>query len=134
LKRATRTPGERQQIEVTGTVTGENNEPLPAVSIAVKGTPVRAVSDAEGKFRINVPNETSILMFSLLGYTSRQIIVADRTTLHVTLKEENTEISEVVVTALGIKREEKALGYSISTIKGEQLTDALSNNWTDALS
>jgi len=123
-----------QSREITGTVTGENNEPLSAVSIAVKGTSIRAVSDAQGKFRINVPDQEAVLVFTYLGFTPQEKKVGNDTMVNVRLSKQVSEINEVVVTALGIERSEKALGYAVTQVSGEQLTEALSNNWTDALS
>ncbi|TZF81124.1 SusC/RagA family TonB-linked outer membrane protein [Pedobacter sp. BS3] len=125
---------QQPDIPVRGRITDEQGEALPGVNIKVKGTAVGAISAADGTYTLKVLDTKSILVFSFLGFVSQEIPVAGHTTINVTLKQQNTDLSEVVVTALGIKREEKALGYAVTQVKGEQLTEALSNNWTDALS
>ncbi|NGM62151.1 TonB-dependent receptor [Sphingobacterium sp. SGG-5] len=103
----------RQQIEVTGTVTGENNEPLPAVSVAVKGTSIRAVSDTQGKFRIHVPNREAVLVFSYLGYSAQERVVGNDEVVYIKLIRAVSEIEEVVVN----------IGYG--EVKKEDLTGAV---------
>ncbi len=119
---------------VIGKITDEKGEPLSGVNIRIKGATGGTVSATDGSYTIKVPDIKSILVFSFLGFTTQEVIVAGRTTLNIVLKEQKTALTEVVVTALGIKRDEKALGYAVTQVAGEQLTEALSNNWTDALS
>lgn len=121
------------QIKITGTVVDKDNIPIPNVSVTLKSTKVVELTNADGKFSINVPNSNAVLVFSFLGFESTEVKVGNQTNLKVVLKENVSALNEVVVTALGIKREEKSLGYSVTQIKGEELTDAMSNNWTDAL-
>lgn len=123
-----------KEITVTGTVTTEQNEGLPGVSVSIKGTKHYVITDNKGMYKIAVPNEDAVLVFSYLGYGTVEKKLGKKATLNVVLKEQDRKLNEVVVTALGIKREEKALGYAVTTIKGADLTSALSNNWTDALS
>ncbi|MEI6948668.1 SusC/RagA family TonB-linked outer membrane protein [Paraflavisolibacter sp. H34] len=123
-----------QQQKVTGTVRNPaDNQPVAGVSVQVKGTNRRAVSDANGVFTLSAdPTET--LIFSSIGFQPRELKAGAKGHLNVLLAEDVQQLSDVVVTALGIKREEKALGYATTTVKGEQLTDAMAGNWTDALS
>lgn len=107
--------------------------PIIGGSVKVKGTNRGTSTNAAGQFSINAaPNE--ILVFSGVGYKPKEQTVTNETTLNITLDEDAVQLEETVVTALGIKREERALGYAVTTVRGEQLTDAISNNWTDALS
>jgi len=123
-----------QDIPIKGIVTDENGIAIQGVSIRVKGATLGTVSGNDGSYTIKAPNVKSVLIFSFLGFINQEITVGTQTTINVVLKEQKEELTEVVVTALGIKREEKALGYAVTQVKGEQLTEALSNNWTDALS
>lgn len=122
------------QLKITGTVVDKDNIAVPNVSVTLKGTKVVELTNADGKFSINVPNANAVLVFSFLGFETTEVKVGSQTSLKITLRENVSALNEVVVTALGIKREEKSLGYSVTQVKGQELTDAMSNNWTDALS
>lgn len=123
----------QKQLRIMGTVVDKDNLAIPNVSVTLKGTKVIELTNSDGKFAINVPNSNAILVFNFLGFEPVEIKVGSQTNLKVVLKENISALNEVVVTALGIKREEKSLGYAVTQVKGEELTDALSNNWTDAL-
>lgn len=125
---------QQPNLQIKGKITDDKGASLPGVNIRIKGSNTGTVSDVDGNYALKVPDLKAVLVFSFLGFTNQEIITAGRNTINVVLKEENKALTEVVVTALGIRRDEKALGYSISQIGGEQLTEALSNNWTDALS
>ncbi|MBW4890617.1 SusC/RagA family TonB-linked outer membrane protein [Mucilaginibacter sp. HMF5004] len=122
-------------ISVSGTVTSATDkEPLPGITITDAGKKFLGSTDINGKFSIRIPRATTV-NFSLIGFTSQaQAYNSSVMGVNIALVVSTSALSEVVVTALGIKREEKALGYAATVIKGEQLTDALSANWTDALS
>lgn len=132
-----KSPGtpEKLLINVSGVVMDDmDSQTLPGVVITDRNKKVLAVSGANGQFSFSVVNGTEI-SFALIGYdTYRMAVTGSNSKLSVRLKPSNNTLNEVVVTALGIKREEKALGYATSSVKGEQLTSALSGNWTDALS
>lgn len=117
---------------ITGSVKNNNGEFLPGVNIVVKGTNQGVVSDREGLFRINA-TPSSVLVFSFIGFQRLEEPINGRLTLDVVLKEETEQIDEVVVTALGIKREEKALGYATQSVDGSQLTNAMPINWAGGL-
>lgn len=108
---------------------------MPGVNITDGNKKVLAISDAQGKFSFRTAGNTMVT-FSLLGYKSiRQLINKDENNLTLKLATSSTQLKEVTITtALGIKRDEKALGYATTTVKGEQFTDAPAANWTDALS
>lgn len=126
-------PVNQQQVKVTGLVVDKDNIGIPNVSITIKGTKIAEQTGTDGRFSINVPNGNSVLVFNFLGFETTEMKVGNQTNLKVVLREDVKALNEVVVTALGIKREEKSLGYSVTQVKGEELTDAMSNNWTDAL-
>ncbi len=125
----------QELVTVRGTVSdAESSEPLISAAIVDNQNKTLGVTDIAGKFSIQVQKGSSIT-FTYLGFTSKTITInGNENNLIVKLQPSSSALNEVVVTALGIKREEKALGYSATTVKGEQLTEALSNNWTDALS
>src|SRR5690606_35700519 len=87
-----------------------------------------------GEYTIRDNDTKNTLVFTLLGYKSTEVVIGDRSTINVSLQQQKMEVEEIVVTALGIKREEKSLGYSVTKVSGDELMDAVSNNWTDALS
>ncbi|MDT3403834.1 SusC/RagA family TonB-linked outer membrane protein [Mucilaginibacter terrae] len=125
----------RDNIVIRGSVIDDDDtQPLIGVTISNDQKRTLAVTNAAGQFSINVPAGTAVTV-GYVGYTSQtDTYNSTQNNLVVRLKRGSSELQEVVVTALGIKREEKSLGYAQTTVKGEQLTEALSNNWTDALS
>jgi TonB-dependent SusC/RagA subfamily outer membrane receptor len=123
------------RISIKGTVLDDKDGmPVPGATIRDSQKKAIGLSNIEGAFSITIkPNETFTV--GLIGYTDAQFTFpSDKQGLLIRLKASTNELNEVVVTALGIKREEKSLGYSAPIIKGSQLTGALSGNWTDALS
>jgi iron complex outermembrane receptor protein len=110
-----------QDFNITGVVRDSEGFPLPGVNVLIEGTTVGVISDANGKFSLNVPNENSVLVFSYVGFLSEKVAVGSQRNIEIKLIEDIQNLQEVVVTALGIKREKKALGYAISSIKGEEL-------------
>ena len=125
----------QETVIVKGRVLDEKDgQPLPGVSIINDQRKVLAVTNNEGAFSLNVPKGSEIT-FNMLGYTaSKRVVNSNDEKLIISLQESLNELNEVVVTALGIKRAEKSLGYSVTKIDSNQLTDAVSSNWTDALS
>ncbi|PTX18900.1 TonB-linked SusC/RagA family outer membrane protein [Pontibacter mucosus] len=123
-----------ERISVQGTVMDDTDGiPLPGVSIAANGTPV-GVTNMDGKFQVNV-EKGAVLSFTYIGYKQGSVTVNQASdNLTVRMQTDNQQLSEVVVTALGIKREEKALGYATQTVSGESVTSARSNNFASALS
>lgn len=121
-------------IVVRGKVTDEKGEALIGVNIKHKTSNKGTASDKDGNFFITMP-AAGTLVFSFVGYLPREVNVQRTQAINVQLEPDPKMLNEVVITtALGIKREEKALGYSATTMNGEQLTEALPSNWTDGLS
>lgn len=114
-------------VVVKGTVHDASGQPLPGVSIRVKGTSTGTQSDMNGNYSINVPDNAT-LVFSFLGYETQEVPVAGKTTINITLAEATKNLNEVVVTALGIKKDEKKLGYSVTTVGGEDFNKAKETN------
>jgi len=109
-----------QGITITGTVI-DNTGALPGVNVVVKGTNTGTVSDVNGKYQITVPNNDAVLMFSFIGFTSQEITVGNRQIIDVSMQEDAMALDEVVITALGMTREMKALGYAMTEIKGDEI-------------
>ncbi|MBC7949038.1 MAG: SusC/RagA family TonB-linked outer membrane protein [Chitinophagaceae bacterium] len=123
-----------QDRTITGTVKNpEDGSPVPKATVQIKGTSTGTTTDENGTYSIRAGNN-QVLVFSAIGFTPAEIKVNAQSVINVNLVSTLKELESVVVTALGIRREEKALGYSTTTVKGEDLTNALSSNWTDALS
>ena len=121
------------QTQVSGTVTAEKDgSSVPGVSVAVKGTTQGTLTDASGAYSIRV-NPNTTLVFSSIGYTTKEVIVGNRSTVNVTLAEDTKLLNEVVVTALGISREKKALGYSAQGVDSEELVQNRQTNLVNAL-
>ncbi len=110
-----------QERVVTGKVTSsEDGAALPGVNVLVKGTTLGTVTDVNGGFSLNVPSN-STLVFSFIGYQSVSTEVGDRKVVDVALLPDVTQLTEVVVTAAGISKESRSLGYTVSTVKSDFL-------------
>ena len=123
-----------QQKTITGVVkNASDGSVIVNASVLVKGTAKGTTTNANGAYTLTAsPGQT--LQFTAIGFKMTEEKVGAQSTVNISLNPAASELQSVVVTALGIKREERALGYSIATVKGEELTDAMSSNWTDALS
>ena len=121
-----------QQKTVSGTVSDENGLPLIGTTVLVVGTSSGTTTDFDGKYSIKA-KAGDVLSYSYVGYATQNKTVGSASTINATLQPDNT-LDEVVVTALGIKRNEKALGYSVQSIKGERMTEARESNISNALS
>ncbi len=122
-----------QDRQITGkVVSAEDSSPLPGVSIAVKGTSRGTTTAADGSFKINVGNGAS-LTFSFVGFDNKTIAVGSQTAINVALGSNTSQLQEVVVTALGIQRQKESLGYSTTTVKGNELNQAKAVSVASAL-
>jgi len=108
------------QRTITGTVIDESGETLIGASVLVKGTTTGTVTDIDGSYSLDVPAGEQTLTFSYTGYATQDVVTSASNVLDVTLSE-GLELTEVVVTGLGIKKEKKALGYGVSTISNDQI-------------
>jgi TonB-linked SusC/RagA family outer membrane protein len=122
-----------QQRTVSGTVTdGADGQPLSAVTVLIKGANQGTHTDGRGNFSLAV-QQGDTLVFSYLGYLSEERAVGLTNQINVTLNKDSKKLNELVVTALGIKRERRALGYSVTEVKGESLTQARDVNVLNSL-
>lgn len=123
-----------QEKVVNGRVTSsEDNSPLPGVSVVVKGTLKGAITDQNGNYSISVPSNAT-LSFSFVGFLNQDISVGNQTTINVSMMSDALSLNEVVVTALGIQKEKKGLGFSEKTLNNTELTVARTTNVANALS
>lgn len=122
------------QSVINGTVTDKkSHKPIASASITIKDVTKGTITDDNGHFKIAV-TKGEIIQVAAIGYTGKSILFNNQTTIHFQLEPEAKDLEDVqVVTALGIVRDKRELGYSTQTITSEQLTDAQSGNWTDAL-
>ena len=111
-----------QTNTVSGKITTAEGDELPGVSVLLKDTNVGTVSGIDGTYSINVPASGGILVFSFIGFTTQEVATGARTQIDVTMEQDVQQLSEVVVTALGISREERSLGYATQEVEGEDLT------------
>ncbi|MDR1747304.1 MAG: carboxypeptidase-like regulatory domain-containing protein, partial [Tannerella sp.] len=111
----------QQSKLIKGTVTDAKGEPVIGANVVEKGTSNGIITDVDGNFSLNVGNNATLII-SYIGYVTQEIAVGSRTDLNITLLEDSKALDEVVVTALGIKREQKALAYSTQTVKSDALT------------
>src|SRR5260221_14713788 len=103
------------EISVRGKVTDESNQPLPGVSILVKGTNNGTTSDTNGDYSLTVADQNSVLVFSFIGYATQEVSIDNRTSINITLKEELISLSEVVVTGYGTQSKRDITG-AVATI------------------
>lgn len=110
-----------QKQTVTGKLTSSNGEPVIGASILEKGTTNGVTSNVDGNYKITVSSSESVLVFSFVGYLTEEKVVGNQSVIDLVMVEDVKALQEVVVTALGIKREKKALGYAVSSVSGEEL-------------
>lgn len=125
---------ENMRLSVEGRVMDANGSPLENVSVLEKNTNNGTVTAGDGTFSISVADERSVLVFSIVGYKTQEVAVADRTHLQVVMESEAHNLSAVVVTAMGIQRQRRSLGYSVGNINGEELTETPQTNVLNAMS
>ncbi|MFC3562968.1 SusC/RagA family TonB-linked outer membrane protein [Pedobacter jamesrossensis] len=122
-----------QDRKISGTVTGKNDKlPIPGISIKVEGTSIGMTSDSKGQFSLTVP-KNAILVFSSVGYITQKINVGDKTLFQVAMEDEAKSLDDVVITSFGIQRDKKTIGYGVSTVTAEKLTQAPTPDVSNAL-
>lgn len=120
------------QTTITGKViSAENQQPVSGATIAVKGTKIQTTTDNTGYYKINA-KDNALLQISNVGFISQEVKAADAASI--LLEVDSKKLDEVVVTALGIRREEKSLGFAAQTVKENAVKDAKTNNWVNSLS
>ena len=119
--------------QVKGRVLDENGSGLPGLSILIKGTTRGTSTDINGSFQLEVPTTETVLIFKYLGYETKEVLVGNQTNLEISLKPENKSLTEVVVTALGIKKQSKSVGYATASVSTDEMTLNRTANFMNAL-
>ncbi|HEY9185430.1 MAG TPA: SusC/RagA family TonB-linked outer membrane protein [Salegentibacter sp.] len=122
-----------QEQTITGTVTDEDGLPLPGVNVLVKGTSAGTQTDFDGNYSITA-DQGDVLVFSFVGLETAEYPVGNNTTIDVVLQADAAQLEEVVVTALGIQREKKSLGYATQEVDGSEVSDVPTTNFMNSLS
>ena len=123
-----------QTKQITGTVTSnEDNQSIPGVSVSVKGTTLGTITNIDGGFELTVPQDAKTLVFSFVGMKNYEVEIGSQSTFNIKMETDVFGIDEVVVTALGISREKKSLGYASQDVKSDELTVAASPDAISAL-
>jgi TonB-linked SusC/RagA family outer membrane protein len=122
------------QRTITGKVTGsDDGAPIPGATILVKGTAVGVITDLDGKYSLNVPKDKNTIIVSYVGMTTQEIELGANNTLDIVLAPSVKELEGVVVTALGISRNKKALGYAVQDVSGDDINKTRESNVINAL-
>lgn len=123
------------QTRVTGTVyESDGKTPMVGATIMQKGTSNGTATDIDGKFSLKVTGKNPVLVFQSVGYTKQEVAAKGKTEFTITMKESATMLNDVVVTALGITREQKSLGYAVSKVGSDEINKTSSGNWLNSLS
>ena len=124
-----------QQNTVTGTVTGAaDGQPVIGCTVQLKGTTTGITTDIQGKYTLIVPGNATTLVFSYIGMKKQEVLIDNRTVIDVRLESDILGLDEVVVTALGISRERKSLGYATQEVKGDEISKVKTANFANSLS
>jgi len=122
-----------QEISISGKViSGEDKSTMPGVNVVIKGTAVGTVTDQDGNYKINASSD-AVLVFSFVGFTSYEAAVGGRSIIDVTLATDAKQLNEVVVTALGIRRDVKTVGFANQAVQGSELVKAREPNTVNSL-
>ncbi len=123
-----------QTKAISGKVVDDQGVAIPGVSIMVKGTTTGTITTPDGMYNINVSEDATALVFSFVGMKQQEIMIEGKTVIDVTLSADSEDIDEVVVTALGISKEKKALGYSVQEVGGDEVSKGNSESFISSLS
>ncbi len=116
-----------QQRTISGRVTSsEDRQPLPGVNVVIKGTSQGTVTDVQGDYTLAIPQEGTVLVFSFIGFQTQEVEVGSRSTVDLQLQQDVTQLSEVIVTAIGVERAEKTLGFSATKVEDREITQGRS--------
>ena len=123
----------QQRKTISGTVSDESGVALQGVSVAIKGASAIAATDARGHFSVSLAASQNVLVFSSVGYETTEVTIGNQTTLSVKLRPSITESEAVVITALGISKQKRQLGFSVTEVKGSELSKTNEINPINAL-
>jgi TonB-dependent SusC/RagA subfamily outer membrane receptor len=123
-----------QERQITGTVKNTDGTPIANASYIIKGTNIGGLTDENGHFNITVKSPKAVLVLSSVNFKTKELTVGKNTLVDITLEPADNSLTEVVVTALGIQKQKKSLGYSIQEVKGSTLVEARETNLVNDLS
>ena len=115
-------------ITIMGNVKDDNQQPLPGVNVMVKGTAIGVVTDIDGNYVLNVPDDAGVLVFSYIGYLTEEIKLTGQNTIDMILYPDITRLNEVIITALGFEEDKDKVGYASSSIEGPSVENAGERN------
>jgi TonB-linked SusC/RagA family outer membrane protein len=121
-----------QDRTVSGNVTDEDG-PLPGVNVIVKGSTLGTTTDLDGNYKLSVPSDAEALVFTYIGFEKMEVAIGSKSVIDVTLQPDVQQLGEVVVTALGVSREKRSIGYSTQSVDGEKLAESRETNIVNAL-
>lgn len=122
-----------QSKTISGTVIGDDGLPIPGASVMIKGTTRGTVTDIDGKYSLSGVDEGQVIVFKFIGLLDKEITVAGESQINTTLESDTKMVDEVVVTAMGMKRSEKALGYSATSVNGDDISKRRSSDIMSSL-
>ena len=121
-------------VTVTGKVTSsEDGSGIPGVNVVLKGTQSGTITDSDGKYSITSPDDNGVLVFSYIGFVTQEVSISGKSSIDVSMEPSSEALNEVVVTALGIPREEQSLGYSVGKVKGDDIVNVAQENVLNSL-
>ncbi|NOX48420.1 MAG: SusC/RagA family TonB-linked outer membrane protein [Chlorobi bacterium] len=124
-----------QNREISGTViSSDDGQPIPGVQVVVKATTLGTVTGLDGNYKLSVPESAKVLVFTFIGMASQEVEIGSQTTIDVSMDPDILNIEGVVVTALGISREKKSLGYATQEISGDDVNSVKSDNFINSMS
>lgn len=126
--------GAQNQLAITGRVTDESGNGLPGVNVIEKGTQNGTSTSATGDYKLTVNGPESVLLFSFIGYKTQEVVVGGRSVVSLSLKPDEQSLKEVVVTAIGLERSRKSLGYSVQKVDSDELVNSRETSVASALS
>ncbi len=118
---------------ITGKVSGQDGASIPGVNVVLKGTQRGTSTNSAGQYSIDVTGDNPVLVFSFVGYILQEVQVNNRSVVDVSLIANTENLNEVTVTALGIKREDKSLGYSVGKVDGKEFNRVSQENVLNAM-
>ncbi|KPM30974.1 Outer membrane protein [Croceitalea dokdonensis DOKDO 023] len=121
------------QQSISGRVTDTNNQGIPYVNVSLVGTQIGGITDEDGNYKLAVPNLLGALQFSVLGFKAQIVPIQNKSRINVQLQEASEQLEEVVLTALGLKRETKELGYVVQSLSPQEVTEVKAVNFLDNL-
>lgn len=123
-----------QERLISGKVTDESGEAMPGVNVIIKGTTVGTTTDLDGNYRISVPANAEYLVYSFIGMNTNEVAIGARAIIDNSMTADVQQLAEVVVTALGVSRDKRSVGYSVTQVDSKDITSGTSSNFTSGLS